>query len=280
MNLPKGHLSPSQMNAWEMCEVRYRIFNVEGAKSPPDFVLHAKQKTHWALLEKDLAQKIESHANLANSDISEIYRAEMESGGMEAAKEDPNLEGEPQKAVEAEVTYFDKIILATEKWRKATNPMEVEKSLSGNIGGVPVECRIDLVHEEPIGVRVEDLKRQGGSPADPSKSQQLTTYSILTDLDDVALSVIKENKTPTFESVPGIISKGQKSRTIKRYQDTAEKIMWAMEKDRWTPVDHGDTRKSWICTAKFCGAWKRDARDWVSGRIIACPWGERSQVQA
>ena len=87
MNLPKGHLSPSGINAWERCEQQFRIFHVEGAKSPPDFALHAKIKTHEVVLERDLKQKIASGKNLADSELSEIYRGEMESSAP-LAKED------------------------------------------------------------------------------------------------------------------------------------------------------------------------------------------------
>ena len=278
-HLPRGHLSPSQLTAYELCEMRYKTFNAEGHKAPPDFALHAKIKTHEVILEKDLAQKIESGKNLANSDLSEIYRAEMEQA-IPLAKEDPNLEGEAVNVIGEEIAYFDKIIAATQDWRHKTSPIGIEKEVNGLVGDVPVSGRIDLIADEPICNRIVDLKRQGSAAVAGSagKNRQLVTYSILEGLTDVALAVVVENKTPVMKPSEGEVSVNEQRRVTAQYRSTAEHISLSMEKDIWKPVDHGDPRKAWVCSAKFCGAWRSDARDWVTGVSIACPYGERSQV--
>lgn len=273
--LPRAHLSPSQLTAWEMCECRYKIFNVEQNKAAPDFFLTAKIATHKVLLEGDLAQKIESGKNLGNTDLSEMYRAEMEQA-LPLAKEDPNLEDEPVNVIASEVAYFDKVIAATEKWRHATNPIGVEKSVNGMVGDVPVEGRIDLIADEPICNRIRDLKRQGSKPGPAGKVRQLVTYSIIEGLTDVAIDAVVENKNPAMVSSEGEVTVSEQARVIAQYRSVAEQISLAMEKDVWKPVDHGDPRKDWICSARWCGAWKADARDWSSGRLISCPFGERS----
>lgn len=279
MNIPKGHLSPSAVNAWERCEQQFKIFHAEGAKSPPDFALHAKIETHKVVLEHDLKQKINSGKNLGDSELSEIYRGAMESS-VPLAKEDPNLEGTAEENIEAEVAYFDKIIPATREWRQRTKPLKVEERLEGDIGGIPVVGYLDLVADEFICDRVVDLKRQGASPPEGSaaKSRQLITYSILENLHDVALSAIVENKAPKMVLDEGVVTPGEVARVTMQYQATAFQIDNAMTKDIWLPVNHGDKAKAWVCTAKFCGAWRIGSRDWLTGRLIECPFGEKSQV--
>ena len=278
MRLPKGHLSPSQLNTWEKCQVAYKIFVAEGARAIPDFALRAKQDTHFVVLEGDLLQKIESGKNLADSDLSEMFRARMESEGLAIAREDPNLEEAPDKAVEKEISYFDKILKATNQWRSQTVPKSVEKPVEVEIGGVPVQGRIDLIELDTFADRITDLKRQGQSPSKgaAANSRQLATYAIATGILDVGLSVVTENVTPKMTHEQGQITGGMIERVTRQYEVIAEEITEAIEKDRWRPVDITDNRKAWACTKKFCGAWAIGSKDILTGRLIECPFGQRS----
>jgi PD-(D/E)XK nuclease superfamily len=279
MNLgPKGHLSPTGLNAWERCQIQFRIFRIEGFKSPPDFALTKKIKTHEVVLERDLGQKIKSGVNLADSELSEMYRAGMEESAQ-ILRDDPNLTTPVEKAIEEEVPYFDKILKATRPWREQVTPLAVEKPIQGEIGGVPVSMRMDLVADEGILERVRDLKRQGRGPMKGSaiKNRQLVSYAAAGGYFDVALDVVVENKTPTMTLDEGQITPGEVERVKLQYQAAADQIDNALRKDIWAPVDHGDQRKAWVCSADFCGAWRLDAKDWVTGKNIACPYGQRAQ---
>jgi hypothetical protein len=287
MNLPRGHLSPSQLSAWDLCHYRYAIFNTDlvvtgGARAKPDFTLEAKKTTHVVVLERDLGQKIMSGINLANSELSEMYRSIMEEHALPVAREDENLEMPAQKAVEEEIKYFDTILDATKEFRHATKPLEVEKSLSGHIGGVPVEARLDLVADEAICTRVEDLKRQGQAPpaGSAAKNRQLATYAALTGIPDVGLVAVVENKKPVVKREQGQVTPQEIKRLESQYQAAAFEIENAVKAGVFAPVDHGDPRKAWVCTARFCGAWKVGSKDARTGTNISCPWGERSEVRA
>jgi len=272
MHLPKGHLSPSQVDAYHRCGEQYRIFTVEGNRRRPDFGLIYHSATHEALLEHDLAYKVQTGHNRANIEIQEFYRATME-GKLGEIREDPNLDKPAEKAVEEEVAYFDKITKATEQWRKDTKPLEVEKSLSFNVGTVPVEVRLDLIEDETICSRVSDLKRKGAKPGDPAKSLQLATYSIGTGISDVGYRTVVENKSPTLERADGLIGPGMIARTVEQYEKTADMI----SKGIFMPVITTKATE-WICSKKFCAAFAKDAKDWMTGRDIACPYGERAVV--
>lgn len=276
--LPYGNLSPSQLNAWERCQVQYRIFTVEGAKAPPDCALEVKSQTHETLLEGDLAAKIKDGKNLPDSQLQEMFLAGLEQR-VPMMKEDPNREEDPQKIVEQESAYFGKIITFTGPWRREVKPQAVEHSVEGLIGDVPVKGRIDLIADEGVNYRIEDLKRQGRAPSKGSaqNSRQLASYAILTNIADVGLRAIVENVTPKMADDLGQISQGLAERTAVQYQGIAGEITDATEKDRWVPVDTTDQRKSWVCTAQYCGAWRIGSKDFRTGRDIACPYGERAQ---
>jgi len=284
----KSHLSPSAVNAWERCGVAYRIFRVEGAVAPPDAVLAVKQLNHRVILEDDLAYKQLTSHNRANSELSELYRAGMETN-VPLFREDPNLEMPVQKFVEETSSYFDQILTATEPFRRETVPLEVEQEVNFSFGGVPVVSRLDLVSQNvgwadsgftPVqeGKRIEDLKVQGQSPSEGSavKNRGLVTYSAGKGIPDVGLAAVVENKKPVLKLDRGTVSPGEVERVKTQFQAAAFEIENAIRADVWKPVDHGDKARAWICSARFCGAWKIGSKDVKTGRDISCLFGERS----
>lgn len=276
--LPKGHLSPSQLNAWERCQVQYRIFNVENAKSPPDCALEVKLQTHDTIIEGDLAQKIKTGENLPDSHLTEMFLAGLETRveGMEA---DPNRKEPVEKIVASEAAYFAKIATFTGPWRRGVKPKAAELEYKGQIGEIPISARLDLIVDEGVNDRVQDLKRQGRAPSKGSaqNSRQLATYAILSGIADVGLVGIVENAIPKVEMDNGQISQGLVERVKAQYEGIAGEITDALEKDRWVPVDTTDQRKAWVCTANYCGAWRIGSKDWRTGRDISCEYGERAQ---
>lgn len=260
--------------------MQWSIFSAGGAKSPPDFALESKKLTHEIILEDDLGYKIQHKANRANSELAEIHRAKIESKVMPLAKEDPNLETPADKAVEEETRYFGSILTETESFRREVEPVAVEQSLQFDIGGVPVSCRLDLISDEVFSQRVEDLKRQGAAPpiGSAATSRQLVTYAIGTKIPHVGLVAVVENKKPKIVRDTGEVSPGEIGRVTRQYQVAAAQISRAMETGDFMPVDHGDKQKAWICSAKYCGAWRIGARAWNTGELIECPFGERSRV--
>jgi hypothetical protein len=147
------------------------------------------------------------------------------------------------------------------------------------LGGIPLVGYYDLKADEKVNDRILDLKRQGSATKGGSgKSRQMATYAIGTGIADVGLVQIVENVVPRIETDEGQITQGLVERTKTQYQVIAAQIDHAIEKDIWLPVDTSDNRKSWVCTAKFCGAFRIGAKDFRTGRDISCPYGERASV--
>jgi len=280
MNLPKGYLSPSSVARWESCQMKYYKMDVLGEHFMPSRALETKKKNHRVILEEDLGYKIRHGSNRADSELSEIYRAEMEQIKPLLA-EDPTETEPVEKYVETEVKYFDQIIKETRPFRQGTIPVEVEKKLQFDIGGVPIVGFLDLIANETICNRIQDLKREGQASQKglAGKNRQLVTYAIGTGLTDVGLVQIVENKKPTVNLDNGEVTPQEIQRVTQQYQGVANEIETAMRTGLFRPVDHGDKRKAWICSFKWCGAWSSHARDFVTGENVSCPWGERSQVK-
>jgi hypothetical protein len=249
------------VNSFERCQVQHRIFHIEGALSPPDVALEIKRQTHATILEFDLAQKITSGKNLGVQDLQEHFIAGIESkAGL--MKDDPNRTEPVEKIINTESTYFAKIAAQTEPWRKAVVPLAVEQKVEFDLGGIPIVGYYDLKADEKVNDRILDLKRQGQATKGGSgKSRQMATYAIGTGIADVGLVQIIENVTPRIETDEGQITQGLVERTKTQY-----------------PVDTSDNRKSWVCTAKFCGAWRIGAKDFRSQRDISCKYGERASA--
>jgi len=278
----KDHLSPSAVGAWGRCEIQYRIFRVEGAVAPPDAVLAVKQLNHRVILEDDLGYRILTGHNRANSELSELYRAGMEQA-VPIFRDDPNLEQPVEKFVEEKASYFDQILTATEPFRRETVPVEVEKNVDFIFGGVPVVSRLDLIsgnEDAGTGKRVEDLKVQGQAPPEGSaaKSRQLVTYAAGTGIPDVGLVAVVENKKPVVKIERGTVTPGEVERVKTQFQAAAFQIENALKSGVFSPVDHGDKARAWICSARFCGAWKIGSKDVKTGRDISCRFGEKSSV--
>lgn len=282
----RDYLSPSAVGMLDRCEYQYMAFRTsalvpEGVKRPFDAALAAKQENHKVVLEDDLGYRILTGHNRADKELSEIYRADMESNVLAIAKEDPNLEQPPQTFIEEKISYFDQILTATHPFRHETIPLEVEHQVNFTLGGIPIESRLDLISNNGEK-RVEDLKVQGQSPPEGSaaKTRQLVVYSAGTGIPEVGLVAVVENKKPVVKIERGTVTPGEVERVKRQFQAAAFKIENALKSGIFAPVDHSDKARAWICSKKFCGIWPADARDLKTGTKVGCPFGERSQVRA
>jgi hypothetical protein len=281
--LPTGHLSPSQLDAFTRCGKQYEFTRVLGYRRRPDFFLEVHRQTHETILEFDMRYKAEHGKNRGDSELSEHYRGKLEEQ-LPLLKEAHDLEGKTaEKAIEEEVSYFDKIIPATRPFRSSTVPAKtesgvarIEERLEFEMGTVPVVAYLDLVADRTVFDQVLDLKRRGKTPRSglAGKSRQLATYAQGTGLTDVGLRTIVENVRPTVHEDDAEITPGRIARVVAQYEDAAARITAG----NFAPVDDGDPMKEWVCSAKFCGFWPKDATDWITGKPAACPYGERSAV--
>lgn len=286
--LPRGYLSPSQANSWEMCQVRWASIYAEGNTFAPSRGLEVNKERHKVTLEDDLGYKIKTGHNRADSELSEIYRADIESL-LPVLREDPTpLEGSLEKFVQDEIAYHDKILAETKPFRQKVVPVEVEgggKNIEFLFGGVPISVRPDLVSDEGINHRLHDLKHEGqSSPVGLARTnRQLITGAAAKGLEDVGLIRVVENKNPTLQLDPppdklseGHVAPMEFERIKRQYQAIESEILHAMQTGIFKPVDKGNKRTAWVCSRAWCGVWASDAKDMRTGANISCQWGERS----
>jgi len=65
----------------------------------------------------------------------------------------------------------------------------------------------------------------------------------------------------------------------RQYQVGARQMLHAMDTGDFMPVDHSDKMKAWICSSRYCSAWRIGARAWNTGELIECKWGQKSEIQ-
>lgn len=263
--LPKGHLSATQVGDLRLCGLRYKIFTAEGHVSPPDFALEVKRKTHESLLDFDLQHKVDTGKNREPEEVVEYFDRSLRS-----AAEEIEEKGDAGK----ETDYFQKIVNETRPFQEAVNPVSIEKEFNIDVGGVPVTGRIDIVNTD----NVLDYKRraQAYPKGYAAKSLQMVTYAVAERKYDVGTMTIVETARPRLEPDLGHVQEGDISRVVETYQKTAEMVSAGI----FLPVDKGNKHTAWVCSAKYCGAWRRDAKDWKTGADISCPYGERSEVRS
>ncbi len=286
IKLPKGHISPSQVDSWERCQYNWGIFSAEmlgfEPKRAPDKFLIVRKETHKTILEYDLAYKIQTGFNRGDTELHEHFQSNLEAR-LPEIREDPLMTGiNCEDEIFKEIKYFKSIIAAPtfDKYRKEVKPIAVEKRLEGEIGGIPILGYLDLWRDCEIYERIDDLKRYDKMVREgtASNSRQLSTYSILTGVREVALPVIVENKAPLLKVDEGTITEQFIERTKFQYEVIGEQMEHALQTGKFLPVNKGDKNKGWFCDAKWCGAWRADAKDWITGKNISCPWGERNAV--
>lgn len=279
--LPKGYLSHSALDRFESCRMKYFLMDVQGHSFWPVRRLERNKTDHKVVLKEDLGYKIQTGHNRADSELSEIYRTDIEQL-LPLFREDRTDETPADKYAEDSVKYFDRILMRTKDFRHAVKPAEVEQEVLGEIGGIPIKGFPDLIADETINNRIWDWKRLGSGSVTKGlagKDRQMVTYSILKEIPDVGRAQVVENKEPKLELDEGQVTKEEVNRVTLQYQSAAADIETCVKTGLFAPVNHGDKRKAWVCSREWCGAWPADARDFRTGESVACPFGERSEVR-
>lgn len=275
-------LSPSSVGTWLRCQEQFRIFQEEGHISPPEIALETAKKTHDVILVKDLGSVVRGEARPRENDLLEMY---LHSLDVPEVREAPDIDtpdvGGFRKLYDAEAKAMQGFLAASRWWRDRVRPVSVERRLEFQMGAVDVLGFLDL--EEPG--KVTDLKRRGAkskafTPEQTATSLQLIPYAVATGATDVGYVTLKEGDTERTAKefllkrvVEAPVTEGAIARVTTIYERVAE----AIETGVRVPVDKAGPY-GWACQARYCGAWRADARDWVTNEAIACPYGELARV--
>lgn len=282
LNLPNGHLSPSAVAAYLRCPKQFEIFRIRKHLAPPEIALEVGKESHATILDNDLAGRLAGRGNMPDEELLEHYLEAL--GRNDALLSAPTLdeEGGIGGLIDSERSLFARHVKASRPWRESVPLVGVEYALEGEFFGIPISARIDILGPDSV----TDLKRRRLNKAgrkQPSytadevgTSLQLIPYALMTGRSKgsfVSMCDASPGKPVEFSPVEAPITVPQAERAGAIYNDVAERISAGY----FPPVDTSGSA-GWACQARFCGAWRKDATDFVTGTNIACAFGQKSAV--
>lgn len=246
LNLPRGHLSYSQISLYLKCPAQYYHKHVLGMETPNSVYFfegkclhHVLEQTgnRWAKKGKHLNQ-------------------------LDALKEYGKFFEKNEAAVEQwfDITHDDVIsrskaflslVFNDQKLLDAIQPTMIGKKPATEVqwkkefAGVPVVGVTDLLTER----RVWDYKIVGKTP-DADNSLQLSFYAAAHNIVDVGFFAFLKTKTPTVKLIP---TKRRPRKTKQWLDAVVARVAMGISKGIWTPCE-GEL--SWWCSEKWCSVWK------------------------
>lgn len=273
MNLPKGYLSPTDVNGYLLCPRRTLIFGIERHIAPPGIALITGRHFHKTI-ERDLRFKILNGALIDDEELLQLHMDELQRDDELCSMPLDDLGG-LGKVIDSEAKVVPKLLRAARPWRQRVDPVDVEGEIKVELGGVPILGYYDVRESK----RITDIKRTKPQSArrytadTAANSIQLVPYAVATSCSEVAWLPVIESARPSADPVQATITPANVDRVTTIYQSVAEGISAGL----FPPVDKS-SGNAWVCAEKWCGAWRSDAKDWLTGVNVSCPFGERASV--
>lgn len=279
-------LSPSSVFSYTCkCPLQTRIFHKEKHRALPGIAQNKGKWAEQAILPQLL---LPTNQRVTGKDFAELYVETVRSDETTEAAFDLEEHGGIAGIIDREARMAPLIAEATETFRLTTDAEEIQKEVRLRIGGYDVLGYIDAVvpseEEKPEPL---DYKRRLPNAAgrkqklytedDAAKSIQLTTYSLALGAKHQSFATMVEGvqvEKPAFSVATAEVTPEQ----IKYTEELYHNVGRAWENDIFPPISK-ESSASWVCQERFCGAWKRDARDMLTGELIACPYGERGRTR-
>ena len=244
-------LSPSQVRTFLDCQARwwfkYGLQLPDRKTSSLAFGL----AIHRAL-EVNFREKLETHEDLDTAGVVMIFRdAWMEQAGQTEFSADESQQ-EIRRAGERLVAkYMDEVA-------PKIDPAAVEVDVQGEIGGVSVRGRVDLLDAEG---RLIDIKTASRRPSwvSPDYAFQLATYRQITPGANGEARIDCLVKTNT----PQIV---QQSYTVGEADLQATRVLFPLVREAMASGTYCPNRQSMLCSQKHCGFWKQCEQEY-GGRI-------------
>ena len=209
----------------------------------PEKQLFGSRLCHTSRLELNFREKLETHEDLDTAGVVMLFRdAWMEQVGQtqftkNEAQRDVRRLGEKLVA-----KYMDEIAPKVE-------PAAVELDVQGEISGVPVRGRVDLLD---IDGRLIDIKTASRRPSwvSPDYAFQLATYRQLTPGASGEVRIDSLVKTAN----PQIV---QQSYTLGEADLRATQVLFPMVQEAMGSGMYCPNRQSLLCSQKHCSFWKQ-----------------------
>ena len=242
IKLPTEYLSISQVDMYQRCARQYWFRYVEGIIRPPSVAL-VEGSSHHVGLESNNKQKIESHEDMKEKEVVEVFAETF----SEKCKEVEDWEGDTKDTVIARGKGLIKTYMADVS--PSIQPVAVEEQfrIDLDIDGdtVPVTGYIDL--EQDTGLSDYKVVGRTKSQSDADNSLQLSVYGAAKDVKRAEFICLVKTKKPKVERVPTIMTKKRSAWAAEICSSVARAISAGV----FPPCDPA----SWACSERFCGYW-------------------------
>jgi putative RecB family exonuclease len=265
-----AHVSPSQLNAFTACGLRWYFRYVEKLRVPPGFAAHRGSGVHGAA-EADFRQKVASRVDIPRKDMVDAaaatFEARFNQDGVTLDTDEAAMGLDKAKGAALDETVRCADCFATDLAPRV-QPVLVEQEINVPFempGRKPIILKgvVDNIAmlnpaDEAAGECIRDLKTKAKTPSkgDVDTSVQLGFYALLyrqfrgrlpaaVQLD----TIVALKGGPKYVPTPSTRDDADLQIVLWR----VDKMLTAIEKDVFLPADPG----SWICSERWCGYHSR-----------------------
>jgi len=242
MNLPKKHISVSQVEMYLRCPMQYFFRYCEQIVRPPSVALIEGSSGHVALAINN-QQKIETHEDLPTRQVVECFSDTFSDKSQEIENWENDSKDEVIKRSGNLIAEY------MEQTAPGIQPVAVETEYTVDLNiddsNVPVLMYVDLEHEMLSDYKVVGRTKSQG---DADNSLQLATYGVATGAKEAEFICLVKSKNPKINRV-------KTSLTESKTQWAAEvigSVARAISKGVFPVCDP----THWCCSERFCGYWR------------------------
>ena len=244
-------LSPSQVRTFLDCQARWWFKYMLLLPETKSSSLALGLAVHRAL-ELNFKEKLESHEDLETAGVVMLFRdAWMEQAGQTQFTKDESQHDIRRVGERLVAKYMDEVAPTVE-------PAAVEMDVHGDISGVAVRGRVDLLD---IDGRLIDIKTASRRPSwvSPYYAFQLATYCQLTPGASGEVRIDSLVKTTTTQIV-------QQGYTVGESDIRATQVMFPLVKEAMHSGTYCPNRQSMLCSHKHC-AFATQCEQEFGGRV-------------
>lgn len=244
-------LSPSRVSTFLECAARWSYKYIHRLPEPPTGKLTLGTAVHQAL-GMNFAQKIETEVDMPAADVIGQFRLAWQlAEGATAWSDDEDPRAIATTGEQLVETYM-------REQAPKIRPVAVEIIVSGEIAGIPVHGRVDVLDTDG---RIIDWKTAAASPCGvlASHALQLATYARLTSgaSGEVATHHLVTTKTPKIVAMTRKLTAQDHALPERLYPLAAR----AMRTGIYPP-----NRGSMLCSRRNCAFWRQCEADF-GGRV-------------